>query len=145
MASRDPLQQIIEALRLYLKELRTHIIVISDPERNYYVQAAGHDDGDRIVLWCEAVSDENLSEWNSLGADGAARLRRLGWNDPDPNWSREMNVRSVQDLEAVAEVLLDTLREVYRFEDGLLEIEMGDPSGVVALESPALQALLESL
>jgi hypothetical protein len=102
----------------------TAIIVNSDRSRNYYLQALLQPG---YVLHCEAVSDINLEERYRIGAEGATRLLKLGWEEEkpkDPNWWRKYDFRSMDAAEPIADLFLRTLREVYDYRDGPVAIEL---------------------
>jgi hypothetical protein len=70
------------ALHRQTRENLDFLIVCSDPLRNYHVQFPSPGDDHPPSLYCEAAS-ESGPLGTRIGESGAARLRSLGWRDPD--------------------------------------------------------------
>jgi hypothetical protein len=123
----DPAATIADALRRQTRETLDFLIVCSDPARNYYVQFPWPGDSHPRSLCCEAVSDKWLESEHRLGEAGAERLRSLGWSDPEgrhDNWFREFELHDEEDFERIAATLVQTLRAVYGYAGGPLEVQV---------------------
>lgn len=121
----DPVSEIATALRRQTRENLDFLIVCSDPLRNYYVQFPSPGDDHPRSLHCEAVSDKWLDSAHGIGESGAARLRSLGWSDPDrrhDNWFREFSLHGDEDFERIAATLVHTLQEVYGYDGGAVDL-----------------------
>lgn len=139
-------REVRTALRTFLCELREFVIISSDPSRNYYVQAAGREEGDAFVLRCEVVSNEFIEPMDRLDAASASKMKELGWRGPAPNWWQDWSVGHHDDVDELAAIFVDTLRDVYSYEGGHLAIELGSTTiGREALASAQVRAFLERL
>ncbi len=100
-------------------------LIIAHRRINYYVQAAGCDDG---VLRIEAVSNTYIEPMNAaLTVEQYERMAELGWrratddapelvteaNDPNGSPNFFVDVPTGASLRPVAALLIQTLREVY--------------------------------
>jgi hypothetical protein len=98
-------------------------ILTMDLARNYYVQfAADHDtrpDGHDVpTLYAEAVGNEALEEKDRLSESQRAKLLALGWQPPhsSPNHFRSWRATTDEERRTIAEVVLETMEEVYGFD-----------------------------
>lgn len=133
MTDESQQQLVTDALKTLVEERREFLIIESGP---YYIQFAavyangvqqGGEDRGRSFwdlyaeygLYAEAISDEYLEPSAHLGADGAARLERLGWTRPSnqPNWSRIYEMRGPVDCEAIARAVIATFVAGFRTSD----------------------------
>ncbi len=110
------LEELVIPLRRLLNEggEGNYLVVVLDEEKNYYVQVAGRCGGDGVSV--EAVSNDSLEPRHALGDDQVGRLTSLGWEQPDaevPNFHRTMDVTTDGDYTVVAQLLMQTLIEVY--------------------------------
>jgi hypothetical protein len=108
--------EIVEALQKLISdqvEASTHVILVGDSERNYYIQFALQ--GDR--LFCEAVSNLYLEPANELTDAQLRTLENLGWREPEhegQNWFRTFRPASADDFGEIVSLVRSAFVEVYR-------------------------------
>ena len=122
------LEEIVTPVRRLLNEggENNYLVLVSDQERNYYVQVAGMRGGDGVTV--EAVSNTFIQAGQALSNAQTGQLASLGWNRPDaefPNFYRLMDVISDNDYAVIARLLMRTLVEVYGMDrDDLIHFEL---------------------
>ena len=89
------------------------VLFLADPAKNYYIQFVGELSSDS--LFGEAVSNEFLEPAFALNAAQEARLFELGWQASEGNYIQEWFVTDDNDRLEIAQLVLQTLTEVYQF------------------------------
>jgi hypothetical protein len=112
-ALRAPHEAIRTGLDMVVDCSAEFAIFHADKARNRYVQAITDRDGQ---LRIEAVSNPNLRSGSKLNGRAVARLAELGWEAPiapSDNFWMSLRAESTADIERAADVLLQTLHDVY--------------------------------
>jgi len=120
--------QIASSLRRLTEEGGGHnfIILVADETKNYFVQF-GTSCGS-AVIYGEAVSDRYLRSPFALTRPLRAALLSLGWRPPTrrkyPNFYRYWPLITDADRRAVAEMAVETLKTVYGWRGGPLQVKL---------------------
>lgn len=112
----DHLTTISEALRqLHLEGGHSNFVIFTAEHiESYYVQVGGERGGPR--LYAEAVSNDFLRPEFALTPKQIAHMQALGWQLPEHgegNFYREWQAHFDADRQQVAQLILQTLTEVY--------------------------------
>lgn len=105
-----------------------------------YVQA-GQEDSDLVI---EAVADHNLPAESRIGRDGVARLRAIGWSEPEfelGNWTHHVTwPATTAEYQRTTDMMIRALRDVYGVRDpaDLRYAAWNDRRSPAGLELPLL-------
>ena len=84
---------------------------MADPMKNYYIIFIGELAEDN--LFAEAVSNEFLDWPHELTRAQENRLRALGWQDGEANFSQEWSAHNDEDRQEIAHIVMQTFQDVY--------------------------------
>ena len=122
------LDTLAENLRRLTEEGGGHnyVILVADEAKNYFVQF-GTSCGS-AVIYGEAVGDRYLHPPFTLTRAQRKSLLSLGWHPPTrrkyPNFWRHWPVITAPDRSAIADVALATLKAVYGWQGGPLQVRL---------------------
>lgn len=109
-----------------LKEIQTEggdnnfVIFELTPSNNYFIQVRGKK-GDK-KLYLEAVSNKYLNKKHQLSKERIARLKRLGWKEPEAEGERsyhffmDTSTKNDQERLSLACLIMQTFIDVYKYD-----------------------------
>ncbi|MEA5260403.1 hypothetical protein VB264_21565 [Arcicella aquatica] len=102
------------AIHKILKEGGDSNYFVIDITKDYYIQAASSKGAEDV--FCEAVSNQYLSQASKLSADQLNKLKEIGWHQPtesNVNFFLELPADNNASIDFLTNFLASTIKEVY--------------------------------